>query len=116
MYFANANHFANEILNLTAAPAPAPASVPANDDTRVRWLCIDASAIADVDYSGAQTINELIQELHARGIRLVLAEVEQDVRDELDRYGLTALIGADAYIDTVAEVIEAYRNSGPASA
>jgi MFS superfamily sulfate permease-like transporter len=115
LYFANANHFANEILDLTAVPVPAndaAAPVPANDATRVRWLCIDASAIADVDYSGAQTINELIQELHSRGVRLVLAEVEQDVRDELDRYGLTTLIGTEAYFDTVVEVIEAYRHSG----
>ena len=70
--------------------------------------------IADVDYSGAQTINELIQELHSRGVRLVLANVEQDVQ-RTRVYGLTALIGADAYFDTVAEVIEAYRHSGPTS-
>ena len=42
LYYANANHFSEEILALTGADQPA-----------VSWFAIDASAIADVDFSGA---------------------------------------------------------------
>jgi MFS superfamily sulfate permease-like transporter len=103
LYFANSTRLAEEILTLTG-----------EDDEPVRWLCLDASAIADVDYSGGQTLNELAVQLRDRRTHLVLAEVEPDVRKELDRYGFTDLIGADAYFETVHAVIEAFRNSDPA--
>ena len=100
LYYANASHFAQEILALTA-----------EDQAPVRWLCIDASAIADVDYSGAQTLSELTGALHTRGTRLLLAEVTPDVRAEFDRYGLTTAVGTDAYFETVSAAIDAFQAS-----
>ena len=104
LYYANANHFSSEILALTDQAQP-----------HVRWLCIDGSAIADVDYSGAQTLAELAGTLAARGTRLLLAEVAPDVRAELDRYGLTETLGADAFYDTVSGVIAAFQRGAAES-
>ena len=98
LYYANANHFSEEILELTAQAEPP-----------VRWLGIDASAVADVDFSGAQTLRELVASLRDRGIRLTLAEVSPDLRAELDRYGITDELGSDAFFDNVSAMVDAYR-------
>ncbi len=47
-------------------------------------------------------------ELRDGGTRLVIADVDDDVRAELDRYGITAAIGTDGLLATAAEVVEAY--------
>ena len=60
-------------------------------------------------------VEELTGALHTRGTRLLLAEVTADVRAEFDRYGLTAAVGADAYFETVAAVIDAFQASSAES-
>ena len=60
LYYANANRFSEEILSLTG-----------EDEPPVRWLCVDASAIADVDYSGAETLERVAA--HAAGARHAVA-------------------------------------------
>jgi len=102
LYYANANRFTEEILGIVTA-----------GDTPVRWLCVDAAGIDDVDYSAGQSIREIHGQLREQGIRLVAAEVPEEVKNELARYGLVELIGEDAFFDTVSEVIEAYRSSPP---
>ena len=65
LYYANANRFADQVRTLSlggAGDAP-------------RWICVDAEAIGDIDYSAAQTLRETHEQLAARGVRLVLAEV-----------------------------------------
>ena len=42
------------------------------------------------------------------GVRVVLSNVVDAVRAELDRYGITALIGADGIFDTSGEVLAAF--------
>ncbi|HEY5422651.1 MAG TPA: SulP family inorganic anion transporter, partial [Ilumatobacteraceae bacterium] len=101
LYFANANHFSTQVLALVGDSQPP-----------VRWLCLDFSAIADVDYSGGQTLGEVAGELRARGIRLVLASVEPDVREELDRYGISEAVGEASYYDTIIEAIAAFGGTG----
>jgi len=104
LYYANSNHFSEEILALTGA-----------EQAPVAWLCIDASAIADVDFSGAQTLGELARTLQERQVRLLLAEVAPDVRNQLDRYGVTASIGPEAYFETLADAIRAFRENAAGS-
>ena len=89
LYYANANRFEEEVRQIVAA------------SPSLRCFCIDASAIADVDYTGAETLRELHAELQKAQIRLVVADLIDTVRAELDRFGITDLIGPDAYFDTV---------------
>ena len=98
LYYANANRFLEEVEAFTTGE-------PAN---RPAWICIDATAIPDVDYTGAMTIEQAVGILSQHHIRLVFAGVMDVVRQELDRLGVTAELGPDAYYATAGEVIEAF--------
>jgi high affinity sulfate transporter 1 len=97
MYYANAQQLADEIFDLVNRAQP-----PA------RWFCIDASAVDDVDFSAAATLRSVMTILREQGISLVIAQVLEDVR-ERSRYELLQLFGEDAFYDTLAQVVEAYK-------
>ncbi len=103
MYYANAELLAQEMLGLLkAGPEP------------VAWLCIDMAAVSDVDYSAAAILREGYEELKSRGARLVFAEVNDDVRAELDLSGVTELVGKDGYFERLEDVVDAFKNrTGP---
>jgi MFS superfamily sulfate permease-like transporter len=65
-------------------------------DPPLRWLCIDASAVDDVDYSAAETIRSLHGVLKGKGIRLVIAHVLEDVEAE-SRYHMLELFGEGTF-------------------
>jgi high affinity sulfate transporter 1 len=102
MYYANSEWFLQEIMQFVNG-----AEVP------LRWLCIDAGAIDDVDFSAAETLRAIVHTLQQRGIRLVLAVVSDAIRNELDRSGITPLLGKDAFYDTVVDAVNAYRSQSP---
>jgi SulP family sulfate permease len=97
LYYANASHFFEQLSEFVESAQPP------------RWLVIDAVALPDIDYSGGETIRQLVGELREHNIKLVIAEPMQVVRDELDRYGLTELLGADAIYPTVDDAVAAFR-------
>lgn len=97
LFYANAGMFADQIRGL-AGPAPSP----------VRWLLVDAGAITNVDYTAAQVVRELQRDLSQRGVALVVAHVQSDLRPDLDRHHLTEIIGADRIFDTLHEALNAY--------
>ncbi len=99
MYYANSRQLSEEMTALMNTAQPP-----------LRWLCIDASAVSDVDYSAAETLRSLFALLEERGIRLVVAQVLGDV-DPDDRYELQQLFGEDAFYGTLDEVVEAYRRA-----
>ena len=75
------------------------------------WFCIDAAAIADVDYTGAQVLAEARRTLEQHHIRLVFSQLLDVVRQEFDRYGLTRELGDDAYFQSIPDVLAAYLKS-----
>jgi MFS superfamily sulfate permease-like transporter len=97
MYYANCRQMSEEIINLVTHAQPP-----------LRWFCIDASAVDDVDYSAAETLRSLFSTLREKGIRLVVAQVLDDVREQ-SRYDLLKLFGEDALYDTLDQVITAYQ-------
>jgi MFS superfamily sulfate permease-like transporter len=97
MYYANAEQFATEVTALARGAEPP-----------LRWLCLDASAIDDVDFSAAETLRATFSGLKEQGIRLVVAQVMDDVRDE-SRYQFDQLFGKDAFFGTLQDVVDAYR-------
>ena len=103
LYYANANRFNEEILELVGDGAP-----------DVRWLVVEAGAMADIDYSGGETVKQVINELQARGVHFAMADIAPGVLALLDRYGITELAGEDAYYDTAAAATEAFRASASA--
>ncbi len=98
LYYANANRFNEEILALVDEADPS---------TPVRRLVLEASAIVDVDYSGGLTLKQVVDELEDRGASMVIAQLSDSVRPELDRLGISEALGADAFYDSVAAAVEA---------
>ncbi len=99
LFYANAGRFADEI-GLLAGPDP----------SRVRWIIVDAGAIVHVDYTAARVVREVHDDLARRGIALVFAHVQSDLKPDLDRHHLTELIGADRIFDTLRHALAAYHD------
>ena len=102
MYYANAEQLSEEITRLAKSAEPP-----------LRWFCIDFSAVDDIDYSAAETLRSIFGILKDKGIRLVIAEVMEDVKKE-SRYHLLRLFGEDAMYDTLEDVMKAYRQQAGA--
>jgi high affinity sulfate transporter 1 len=96
MYYANSQRLAEEITALVNTADPP-----------LRWFCIDASAVDDVDYTAAETIRSLYGMLKDKGIRLVVAHVLEDVKSR-SSYRINQLLGKDGFYATLREVINDY--------
>ncbi len=103
MYYANAEFFTEELLDLVKEADPP-----------LSWLCLDGVAIDEVDFSAAATLREVFQALKEQKVRLVLSEISDKVRAELDRSEITELIGKDAIFDTLYDVVAAYPQAASA--
>ena len=101
LYYANANYFAEQALSLVVhSPSP------------VRWLAIDAGAIADIDYSAGKALKELQRQFAKRGVTLVLTRVSESLRADLDRQQLTDAIGVHRIFGSRRDCLAAYQDRG----
>ena len=97
LYYANANYFAERARALVI-----------DSEAPVHWFVLDAGAITAIDFSAGSTLKELHQDLAGKGISLVLAHVNAELRAQLDRHGLTEIIGANRLFDTLRECLASY--------
>ncbi len=69
----------------------------------------------DVDYTGSAMLRAGIERLRKHGITLVICEVQDEVKAELDKDGLTELIGTRNFYGDIDDVLEAFRqrSQGP---
>ena len=102
MYYANAELFTQEVSDLVRSAQPS-----------LSWFCIDMTAVDDVDFSAAATLRETYKLLKEQGVRLVLSQVDEGVRRELDLSNVTALVGKDAYFETLGDVHDAFSAMTP---
>lgn len=100
MYYANTELFTQEVMDLVKNAQPS-----------LGWFCIDATAVDDIDFSAAASLREMYKLLKEKNVRLVFAEVEEDIRRELDVSGVTELVGQDGYFESLIDVEEAYRKA-----
>jgi high affinity sulfate transporter 1 len=103
LYYANARRLVDQVDAFLAAPEP------------LRWFCLDGVAISDVDFTAAAALRQVHNRLAAAGARLVLTAVLDPVRAQLDRYGITRLVGDDAYFPAPQDVLRAFRTEEPSS-
>jgi sulfate permease, SulP family len=96
LYYANASRLAEDVAALTGHGEP------------LRWMVLDAAAIDDVDYTAASVFTQVITKLRDQHARLVVTSAVAKVRQQLDRYGISAALGAGAYYDTPGAALEAY--------
>jgi MFS superfamily sulfate permease-like transporter len=104
LFYANSELFSEQVLNLVKEAQPP-----------VSWFCIDSAAIADVDWSAGATLRQAYNMLTEKGIRLVFADVTQDVYSDLERYGIIDLLGKDAFYESITAVVAAYQQTLPAT-
>ncbi|HEY4189802.1 MAG TPA: sodium-independent anion transporter, partial [Candidatus Limnocylindrales bacterium] len=101
IYYANGGRLSEEVLDIVEAADPP-----------LRWLCLSAASVGDIDYSGADMLGRLAGELERQGVTLVMSDLAPDIRDELDAYGLTERIRGERLFGSVADVLAAYAELG----
>jgi high affinity sulfate transporter 1 len=75
---------------------------------QVRRVVVAGEPLSDVDSTGAETLELLLDELDALGIEFCFAEVKGPVKDRLRRYGLYDRIGEAAFFPTLGSAVKAY--------
>jgi sulfate permease, SulP family len=100
LYYANSSRFLDDIEALVGHGDPP------------RWLVLDCAAIGDVDYTSSAVLTRVVELLQRRHIRCAVSTVLGPVRGELDRYGISALLGPGAYYETPGEALEAFHAAG----
>ena len=96
LYYANAPRLIDDVTALSAQGSP------------LRWIVLDGAAIGDVDYTAAAVLTRVIEHLRKRHIRIAFSAVFGPVREQLDRYGISAALGPGSYYDTPGEALEAF--------
>ena len=97
LFFANAEFFKERVLD-AVAESPTP----------VRWLVVAAEPVTSVDVTAGDTIAELDEALHARGIEFCFAELKDPVKDKLKRFGLFAQVGENYFFPTIGAAVSGY--------
>ena len=96
LYYANASRLLDDVTALVGHGGP------------LRWMVLDCAAIGDIDYTASAVLTKVIEHAHQRHVRFVLTTVLGPVREQLDRYGISAALGPNAYYDTPGEALEAF--------
>jgi MFS superfamily sulfate permease-like transporter len=96
LLFFNADYFKARVLSLVDSTTPPP-----------RWLVLNAESVSQLDSTGTQAFSDLIDELQARGVQLVLARPKLYMRKYGRPMGLGEKIGADNIFYSVHAAVEA---------
>ncbi len=77
------------------------------------WIVLDAAPIVQLDSTGADTIAALADELAARGIRLVIADMHARPQRMLERSGALERLGPGGVLPTLRSALAAYQSREP---
>jgi MFS superfamily sulfate permease-like transporter len=97
IFFANAELFAERLLQAIRARGEP-----------TRWVIVAAEPITDIDTSGAELLDELLDNLETQGVKLAFAELKGPVKDRLRSYGLFDRVGDSQFFPTLGTAIDAY--------
>jgi sulfate permease, SulP family len=98
LYYANESHLMQDILGIVKNASPS-----------LNWLCLSASMISDIDFSGLESLKQLQADLKERGVELVLSDLKDQVRKQLERDMFIELIGKDHVFNSFHDAVIAYR-------
>lgn len=101
LFFANAEDFRHRAL-----AAVTDSEIAAHEP--VDWLLVNMEANVEVDLTALDALEDLREELASSGTTLALVRVKQDLREDLDRYGLTERIGPERIYLTLPTAVAAY--------
>lgn len=94
LFFANADYFTRRLTQLiNSTPDP------------VHRVILDFSPVADIDYTAGKVLSAMINDLQRRKITVLFAHAG-DIRNLLDRYGITNQVGANNIIAGLREALD----------
>ncbi len=96
LFYANVDRFSDAARELIAA-APSP----------VRRFVIDAGALTDIDFSAARAFSDLLAELRGKGVEVFIGRVSAELREDLERHGIVAALGAEKIFPTLHQALTA---------
>jgi sulfate permease, SulP family len=97
LFYANTTFFSEEVQNLVK-----------NAESPIKWFILEARAITGIDYSASQTLRDVIQELAAQGVTLVISGLSPEVKLQFDRDGLSDLIGDHNFFYHLEEALQSF--------
>jgi sulfate permease, SulP family len=100
LFYANVTFFSEEVQSLVKSVG-----------SPISWFILEARAITEIDYSASQTLRDVIQELSAQGVTLVISGLPPEVRLQFDRDELTSLIGAKHFFNHLEEALNFCSNN-----
>lgn len=87
--------------------------VSKSEPTRTRFVVIDASGVAAIDYTGAQVLSELIVQLRGRGIDVAIARLSSpQAQNDAARSGLLAILGNQFVFHSVEDAVRKFDGGG----
>jgi high affinity sulfate transporter 1 len=98
LFYANAPRLVEDV-RLLVSTSPNP----------LQYFVLDASEIHRADWTSAEALRKVIVSVQATGARFMIARLPDESRQVLDYYGITDLIGDDAYLDTVRHALRFVR-------
>ena len=96
LLFANARTFRDQIRRLAGA------------SPRPHWIVIAAEPMTDIDTTAADMLEDLNEELNAKGMFLVFAELKDPVRTKLERYELIGPLNPDHFFPTIDAAVDTF--------
>lgn len=97
LYFANVNHFREELDELMKLRGD-----------QLKLLILDASAINSIDSTGIHTLKELIKDLNKNNVQFFIAGAIGPVRDKLKTSGIVNLMGNNNFFFDVNDALSTY--------
>jgi SulP family sulfate permease len=97
LFYANAGRFGEEIVAL-AGKTP----------SEIRWIIVDAEAIANVDYSAARVVMQLNRHLAEAGVKLGFARLSPSLKSDFARHHLTGTIDRSLIFDRLHDALDAF--------
>jgi high affinity sulfate transporter 1 len=100
LWYANANHFRDQLHSALARTIGPP-----------RAVVLDTTGMSDIDYTGLHALREALDELDRRAIPFAVARTGERVRKGLARGGLLERIGEQRFFDSINEAVISLRKA-----
>jgi sulfate permease, SulP family len=97
LFFANASYFRDETLHLVD-----------ESDPPARTVLVDASVISHADTTALAMLDDLLDQLELRHVTLEFARARTDLKELLDRTGISDRIGPDRFHRSVHAGVESF--------
>jgi len=101
LFYANADHFADQLRELVAkAPHP------------VRWVIVDAEPIIHIDLSAGESLRSLLAELSRNGVNVAFGRVNPYLEADMRRHHVLEAVGEGRIFPTLHEALDLVRRDG----